>query len=400
MEEDSIYNIRWTPQLLSVYIRKLNQPAWYPAGWSDFQKRKLDRRVATGEFRAHNNRLYWRNKEVISETRIEAILTQLYQNEAFTQNSRDKFYRKIKDLYWGISQSKVMAFLKKQESWQLIQPHYEKQMVYRPVMSRVQNVLERVQLDHIQLEPWNGYKYVLVAIDCFSRYAWTWPVRDKSMVSVIACLEPLVQRLARQGRHIDILMGDNAFGAARLQAWLAQQRPRISFAHGRPYRPQTTGGVERVNRTLKQKLWGWMIRRGNMRDWVSGLPIITQNYNHTYHTSIKATPEQAFLQPNYRMVMANRASGDKMLERAEKYTKRLKSLVIGDPVRISLWAFSATARKGLGKRYKPQWTPEVFTVWAVNGEPGREFYRVADAGRGGNYYKRWYPRNDLLKVER
>ena len=51
--------------------------------------------------------------------------------------------------------------------------------------------------------------------------------------------------------------------------------------------------VERFNRTLAELLQKWRIATGKY-DWYKVLPDIVDNYNNTFHGTIKATPSSVF----------------------------------------------------------------------------------------------------------
>ena len=54
--------------------------------------------------------------------------------------------------------------------------------------------------------------------------------------------------------------------------------------------PQSNGGIERLNQTLKCLLQK-QIQMNMNYDWVKNIPILVDNINKTYHTQIKTTPQ-------------------------------------------------------------------------------------------------------------
>ena len=82
---------------------------------------------------------------------------------------------------------------------------------------------------------------------------------------------------------------------------------------------------------------------------------IVDDYNNTYHSSIKMTPTEASKKENEKQVFAN-------LYEDEVYLKTKKpTFYIGDKVRLSKFK-----RRVFDKGYTPNWTEEVFVIDKVN----------------------------------
>jgi len=55
-----------------------------------------------------------------------------------------------------------------------------------------------------------------------------------------------------------------------------------------PYKPSSNGQVEQFNRTIKGMIMQYMAA-SNLRRYLDVLPKIVENYNNTYHTTIKSS---------------------------------------------------------------------------------------------------------------
>ena len=108
--------------------------------------------------------------------------------------------------------------------------------------------------------------------------------------------------------------------------------------------------VERWNKTMKNKMWKMFSANNNTVYW-DKLDKLVDDYNNTYHSSIKMTPTEASLKENEKKVFAN-LYGDPIYLKPKK-----PKFSIGDKVRISKYK-----RRVFDKGYTPNWTEEVFVV--------------------------------------
>src|SRR5277367_1548585 len=103
--------------------------------------------------------------------------------------------------------------------------------------------------------------------------------------------------------------------------------------------------VERLNRTLKTKMWRYFTH-ANTHRWIDVLPKLLTAYSNSIHRSIATAPAKI----NKDNEMALWMRSEPMLVRATHNVK------VGDHVRLS--KVKNVFRKG----YLPSWTEEVFTV--------------------------------------
>ena len=108
--------------------------------------------------------------------------------------------------------------------------------------------------------------------------------------------------------------------------------------------------VERWNKTMKNKMWKMFSANNNTVYW-DKLDKLVDDYNNTYHSSIKMTPTEASKKENEKQVFTN-------LYEDEIYLKPKKpKFSIGDKVRISKYK-----RRVFDKGYTPNWTEELSVV--------------------------------------
>ena len=144
-----------------------------------------------------------------------------------------------------------------------------------------------VQLDLIENLPVaRGYKSILVIVDTFSKWAEAIPLRDtkvehvaKAFVNIWCCRQGLPSQV-----HTD--RGGNVDTADLIKA--VYDMLKITKTSNTAHRPQTDGGVERLNRTIKNMLWKFCQK--NPKDWVDCLDQVMFAYRTSVHSATGFSP--------------------------------------------------------------------------------------------------------------
>ena len=215
-----------------------------------------------------------------------------------------------------------------------------------------------------------GYRYALVAIDNFTKFAHAVPVKGKTPDVLIKAMEEVFDKIGTPKQ----LYSDYE-GAFENKAWL-------QMINGKNIKHIRTVGsahmVERFNRTLKHMIQTRLTAQGLSRDlWVRELAPILRKYNKTPHGSTGMSPNDAVTPSNELAVSFA------LNERATK-SRKYPQLEKGDKVRV------LAKRDQKTKGYMPKWSLEKFHVT----------YK-ADDGAGyliNDEKRRVYQRHELLKV--
>ncbi|CDJ36108.1 Similar to Transposon MAGGYgagandpolgenehomologues, related [Eimeria mitis] len=154
----------------------------------------------------------------------------------------------------------------------------------------------RVSLDFITDLPLTprGHDCILVIVDSLSKIAHFIPT--KKSASTADTIELLADRLIRYHGFPDVLISDRD---PRFQSQIWQQlcqRFHIKRAMSSPYRPQSDGQTERVNRTLEKMLLTYI--QTDERGWERLLPALELAYNTTSHSSTKVSPFEVMIGQN------------------------------------------------------------------------------------------------------
>ena len=166
-------------------------------------------------------------------------------------------------------------------------------------------IFERIQIDltqvafggHEDILSRSGYRWVLTILDCFSKYAWAFPLKTKETNQI--CL--LLWELFSKEGVTEILQSDNGGEFVSLIIRNLMPKLGIKLINGSPYTPTSQGQVERFNRTLKSLLRKEIqieISRNNLtvvEDWANVLlRRVIESYRHKIHRSLSRTPWELY----------------------------------------------------------------------------------------------------------
>ena len=243
---------------------------------------------------------------------------------------------------YGITKKQVEKWLKKQDVYTLHRSVRKKFKRNRVVVYGINSQWQADLVDLSSLQRWNKhYRYLLVAIDCFSKYAYVVPIKTKSSESLIAAFKKIIN----DDRKPLALQTDKGteFTNRPFQKWLNAQGIRFFTSNNET----KCSIVERLNRTLKSKMWKYFTAK-NTSKYIDVLPSLVKAYNNNYHRPIGRSPASVNIY-NQREVK-ERLYGDMQ---PKKVKFKFKT---GTKVRIS--KNKMTFEKG----YRPNWTEEVFII--------------------------------------
>jgi transposase InsO family protein len=185
-----------------------------------------------------------------------------------------------------------------------------------------------------------GYKYILVAINNFSKFVYLEALKSKSGPEVSEAFERILKR-APVPVNLQTDKGKEYFNQH-----FKRLMKRYKINHYATHSELKCGICERVNRTLKSMLYKNFSIKGKF-EWLSDLKKLVAIYNNTVHSTIKMRPvevseknEKQILRDIYQKVIKIRK--DKFAE--------------GDKVRVSRY------KKIFDKSYHPNWSYEVYTI--------------------------------------
>jgi hypothetical protein len=181
-----------------------------------------------------------------------------------------------------------------------------------------------------------GYRYILLVIDCFSKYIWTRPIKAKSAKYVADAFESIL----KEGGTPTNIQTDN--GTEFYNQYFTKLMKKYDINHYSTYSVTKASMAERAIRTIKNELYKEFSLRGKYK-WIDILDDVITRYNNRKHSTIKMKP----IEVTHRTKLS-----------AFNHVKIMGKgrFQIGDVVRIS--KFKSIFEKG----YTPNWSTELFKI--------------------------------------
>ena len=204
-----------------------------------------------------------------------------------------------------------------------------------------------------------GHRFLLTAIDCFSRHAWTRPLKNKEGKTVSDALSDIFD-LGRVPKFLQTDQGKE-YKNRHVQQLLKERGVRYFNTLNDDIK---AGMVERFNRTILGKIYRYFTKNDTSH-YLDKLQAITKSYNDTKHSAIGMKPSDVNLETQETVWLKLYASPPP--NRQTRFKK-------GSWVRIS------KARKLFEKGYLPKWSKEIFQIdKVVNSLPPT--FRLIDSSR-------------------
>ena len=195
------------------------------------------------------------------------------------------FYRELKKLDPNVSKGDVKKFLKSSNPYTLHKP-IKRPKQFRKVYTK--GIKYLYQMDLIVLPDMtqdnDGYTYLVVIIDTFSKFGWVFPSKTKSGKEVLDKIKALL--LVERPDKIQTDRGLEFYNS-KFKALLSA----LGIKHYSTNSPLKASIAERFNRTLMTRLERVFTFQGNRR-YVEILPQVVKAYNnHPLYGSLRRIVE-------------------------------------------------------------------------------------------------------------
>ena len=282
------------------------------------------------------------------------------------------------------SLAQIQQWLTEKRSYTLHRPARKNYPMKKVVVGGV-NI--QLQADLVDLQQWasqnDGFRYILLVIDCFSRYGYAKPLKTKQGQPVADALEQIINEAeARIDRKIKKLQTDEGreFYNASVREFLSAKYIKL-FSTKSPTKAQM---VERLIRTLRAKQERFNTFRGKRR-WVESFPKILHSYNKTVHSALPKNMTPADVNLENESLVWNHLYADDLLSTPKSLQRKLRALNqgkslplstrklnIGTPVRLS------KRKRTFEKAFYQNYTDEIFFIAHISNNTTPITYRVSD----------------------
>ena len=184
-----------------------------------------------------------------------------------------------------------------------------------------------------------GIRFLLCVIDIFSKYAWAVPLKDKKGISIVKALQSVLKQSNRKPNKIWVDKGSEFYNAY-FKKWLRDNDIVMYSTHNEG----KSVVAERFIITLKSKIYKYMTSISK-NAYIDKLDNIEDEYNNTYHTTIKMKPIDV--------------KDNTYINSDKKINNKDPKVKVGDHVRIS------KCKNIFTKGYMPNWSEEVFVIKKV-----------------------------------
>ena len=185
-----------------------------------------------------------------------------------------------------------------------------------------------------------GIRFLLCVIDIFSKYAWVVPLKDKKGINIVKAFQSILKKSnSRKPNKIWVDKG-REFYNAYFKKWLRDNDIVMYSTHNEG----KSVVAERFIRTLKSKIYKYMTSISK-NVYINKLDDIVNEYNNTYHTTIKMKPIDV--------------KDNTYINTDKEINHKDPKFIVGDRVRISKY------KNIFAKGYMPNWSEEVFVIKKV-----------------------------------
>lgn len=144
----------------------------------------------------------------------------------------------------------------------------------------MQGIANTLQADLIEMQKFKrinrGYRYILIAIDVFSKKAYAEPLKNKTAKETTEAMEKIFSNVEGHIKNVHTDEGKEFFNSI-MRRFFTQYG---IINHYSTYSNKKASIVERLIRTIKKKLYmQFTLRRSNK--WYDVLPEIIHTYNDT-----------------------------------------------------------------------------------------------------------------------
>lgn len=292
-------------------------------------------------------------------------------------------YDDVKNVYPNIRRNRIKEWLEKQYTYTL---HRNARRNFKRNRIYVSHIDENWEADICDMQKFsrenNEYKYILTVIDVLSKYLWAKPLKKKSSDEVVLAFKKIITE--RKPLKIRTDRGLE-FENSEFKKFCKENNIRHFTSQDKKIKCSI---VERVNRTLKEKMFRYFTSKGT-RKYIDALEKLVSSYNNRIHRSFKMKPSEV------------NETTEKIAYQNLYQNKTLKNLYLNKKIKSTHLPIGSTVRKTyelspFDKSYYPLWTDETFKITDIIKRPLKPQYIIENFG--GEKLKRKYYREEIQDI--
>lgn len=255
----------------------------------------------------------------------------------------ETFFHALKSKKKKVDKNKLREWLQAQEGYTLHYPNRNKFPRNRILVSGIDSLWQADLADFQNISEYNdGYNYLLVCIDVFSKYLMVEKLTDKNAKTTLDAFINILQKSNRKPKQLQTDDGKE-FVNSTFKGFLTKHDINYYTISS----DKKASVAERVIRTLKEKMYRYFTQE-NTYNYTDVLDQLVESYNNTYHRTIKTAPNEVTLKKEENIFENRYLYGD--------ITPLKFKYEVGDKVRLS------NVKRVFKKGYLKKWTLEIFEV--------------------------------------
>ncbi len=278
----------------------------------------------------------------------------------------------IKKSFSGIPKKKLGYILSKSDTYTKFRQYRKPK--FPPI--KVYKQFELFEMDLIFFtdpgmpEENDGYQYGICVIDCFTKYAWVIPIKNKKSSTIIFEIDKLFLGIPSLPQNIRTDKGGE-FTSKSFKNFTDSKNINLYFSH----QERKCAIVERFNLSFKQILFKILFHNSSVR-WIDYLNQTMKIYLSRYNRSIKLSPLEASKPENHKKVLAihlTRYNIDSI--KKMKKNKKKSRFNIGDYVRLK------QQKNKFSRGYKSHVTSEYFKIYKIDRNLSLDRYYIIETNK-------------------
>ena len=183
---------------------------------------------------------------------------------------------------------KTRDWLKTQDAYTL---HRQKRYNFKRRRTYCTGINSLIQMDLVDMQSVarynDGFRYILVAIDVFSKRAYAQKLKSKSGHFVAPAVSIILDQMFPRPIYCQTDRGTE-YLCSQVQELFRSRNIKHYWSYNDEIKASV---IERFIRTLKSKMYKYFTHNNTHR-WVDVLQSLVDSYNSSYHNTIKMTPNQ------------------------------------------------------------------------------------------------------------